>query len=132
VIERIQVGLRAKRIYLAPLPPHSSDQTQPLDLDVFAAVKRFSLSPITGEYSHQSSQAMRIFDAWQRTTVPRVIVAAFRAAGFVPVERDGEIYLEIDLTQVHRIRHWTEAPHIEDVVSAVGLRRWQLAAETRE
>jgi hypothetical protein len=24
-IERIQVGLRAKRIYLAPLPPHSSD-----------------------------------------------------------------------------------------------------------
>jgi hypothetical protein len=48
---------------------------------------------------------MRIFDAWQRTTVPRVIVAAFRVARFVPVERDGEIYFEIDLTQAHRIRH---------------------------
>jgi hypothetical protein len=89
---------------------------------VFATVKRFSLSLITGAYSCQSSQAMRIFGAWQRVTVPRVIVAAFRAAEFVPIERDGEIYFEVDLTQAHRIRHWTEALHIEDVVSAVGLR----------
>jgi hypothetical protein len=62
-IEGIQVGLRAKRIYLAPLHPHSSDQTQPLDFGVFATVKRFSLSPMTGVSSRQSSQAMRIFDS---------------------------------------------------------------------
>jgi hypothetical protein len=97
-IERVQVDLRAKSTYLAPLPPHLSYQTQPLDLGVFATVKRFSLSPITWAYSRQSSQAMRIFDAWQRATVPRVIVVAFRAAGFVAVERDGEIDLEVDLT----------------------------------
>jgi hypothetical protein len=97
-IECIQVGLRAKRIYLAPLPRHLSDQTQPLDLSVFATVKRFSLSPITGAYSRQSSQVMPIFDAWQRATVPRVIIAAFRAGGFVPIEPNGEISLEIDLT----------------------------------
>jgi hypothetical protein len=66
---------------------------------------------------------MRLVDAWQRATVPRVSVAAFRAARFVPVERNGEIYLEVDLTQAHRIRHWTEAPHIEDVMGAAGLRR---------
>jgi hypothetical protein len=94
-IERIQVALQAKRIYLAPLPPHSSD-------------------------------------AWQRATIPRVTVAAFRAAGFVPIERDGEIYVEVDLAQAQRIRHWTERPHIEDVVSAAGLSRLRLAAETRE
>jgi hypothetical protein len=63
-IERIQVGLWAKGIYITPLPPHSSDQTQPLDLGVFAVVKRFSLLPITRAYSRQSSQVMRIFDAW--------------------------------------------------------------------
>jgi hypothetical protein len=61
-----------------------------------------------------------------------VTVAAFRAAGFVPVERDGEICLGVDLTQAHRIRHWTEAPHIQDVMSAAPLRRLRLAAETRE
>jgi hypothetical protein len=75
---------------------------------------------------------MRIFDPRQRATIPRVIVVVFRAARFVPVERDGEIYLEVDLTQAHRIDHWAEAPHIEDVVSAAGLRRLRLAAETRE
>jgi hypothetical protein len=78
VIERIQVGLREKGIYRAPLSPHSSDQTQPLDLGVLVTVKRFSLSPINGAYLRQSSQVMRIFDAWQLATVPRVIVAAFR------------------------------------------------------
>jgi hypothetical protein len=50
-IEHIQIGLRPKRIYLAPLPPHSSDQIQPLDLGMFTTVKRFSLSPIAGGYS---------------------------------------------------------------------------------
>jgi hypothetical protein len=131
-IEHIQVGLRAKRICLAPLPPHSPDQTKTLDPGVFATAKRLSLSPITGAYSRQSSRAMRIFDAWRRATVPRVKVAAFPAAGFVPVERDGEIYLEVDLTQAHRIHYWTEAPHIEDVMRAAGLGQLRLAAETRE
>jgi hypothetical protein len=131
-IELIQVGLRAKRMYFAPLPLHSSDQTQPLDLGVFPTAMRFSLSPITGAYSCQSSQAMRIFDTWQRATALRVIFAAFQAAGCLPVERDGEIYIEVDLTEVHRIRHRTEAPHMEDVLSAADLRRLRLAAETRE
>jgi hypothetical protein len=99
---------------------------------LFSAIPRFFLLPITGAYSRQSSQEMRIFDAWQRATVPRVVVAAFRAAGFVPVERDGEIYLEVTLIQAHPVPHWTEVPHIEDVVSVAGLRRLRLAAETRE
>jgi hypothetical protein len=50
----------------------------------------------------------------------------------VPVERDSEISLEVDLMQAHRIRHWTEAPQIEDVVSAAGLGQLRLAAETRD
>jgi hypothetical protein len=69
---------------------------------------------------------MRMFDAWQRATVPRAVVAAFRAAGFVPIERDNEIYLDVDLTKATRIRRWTEAPHIEEVVGEAGRRRVRL------
>jgi hypothetical protein len=63
---------------------------------------------------------MRMFDAWQPATVPRVVVAAFRAAGFVPVGRGDELYLEIDLSKATRIRQWTEAPHVEEAVAGAG------------
>jgi hypothetical protein len=52
-----------------------------------------------------------MFDAWQRATVPRVVVAVFAAAGFVPLERDGQIFLEIGRSKATRVHHWSEAPH---------------------
>jgi hypothetical protein len=125
-IERLRGDLQTMGISLAPIPPHSSDQVQPLDLGVFGTVKRWSLAPISGAYSRQTAQAMRMFDAWQRATVPRVVVAAFRAAGFVPFLLDRQVYVKIDLAHATRIRHWTAAPHMEDVVSAAGLRRLRL------
>jgi hypothetical protein len=69
---------------------------------------------------------MRIFDAWQRATVPRVVVAAFRAAGFAPVERDAQIYLGVDFSKAIRIRQWTGAPHVEDVIGQAGRRHRRL------
>jgi hypothetical protein len=50
----------------------------------------------------------------------------FRSAGFIPVERDGEIYLDIDLAMVRRIRPWEAASHIEQGIGAAGLRRLRL------
>jgi hypothetical protein len=67
-------------ISLAPLPPHSSDQTPPLDLDVFDIVKSFSLDFITGTCLRESTQAMLMFDAWQR-----VPFRAFSSLHFVPL-----------------------------------------------
>jgi hypothetical protein len=88
---------------------------------MFTIVKRFSLSPISGAYSKQSAQVMRIFDAWQHTTVPRIVVAAFRATGFVPIECDEDIYLQINLSNAIRIRDWVEMLHRENVVNITGL-----------
>jgi hypothetical protein len=55
---------------------------------MFTVVKRFSLSPISGAYSKQSAEVMRIFDAWRHSTVPRIVVAEFRATVFVMIECD--------------------------------------------
>jgi hypothetical protein len=71
-------------------------------------------------------QVMRIFDAWQRAAVPRAVVAAFRAAGFVPIERDGDRYRQVDLLKTTQFRDWAEEPHTEAVVSVASLRRVRL------
>jgi hypothetical protein len=54
-----------------------------------------------------------MFDAWQGTTVPRVVVAATHAVGFVPFEHDRQIFLEFGRSTATRIRHWTETPRTE-------------------
>jgi hypothetical protein len=43
---------RTKIVFIV-LPPHSSDQTQPLDLGVFAAVKRYYMNPINVRISRK-------------------------------------------------------------------------------
>jgi hypothetical protein len=79
----LEAKLIAHRIFLIPLPPHSSDQTQPLDLGVFAAVKRSYMNAINMRMvSVQTRQVMRMFDVWVRGTVPRTIVNSFRAANW--------------------------------------------------
>jgi hypothetical protein len=112
--------LRENKIVFIRLPPHSSDQTQPLDLGVFAVVKRYYMNRINVRtVSVQSSQVMRMFDAWVRGTVPRTIVNSFREAGFVPYEgASGVIYLRVDKTAAKNVRHWTEVPHIEERIGS--------------
>jgi hypothetical protein len=124
----LEVKLIAHKIFLVPLPPHSSDQTQPLDLGVFAAVKRYYMNPINVRtVSVQSSQVMRIVDAWIRGTIPRTIVNSFREAGFVPYEGpSGVTYLHIDKTAAKKVRHWTEAPHIAEGMGPAGRERVRL------
>jgi hypothetical protein len=122
--------LIAHSIFLIPLPPHSSDLTQPLDLGVFAAVKRSYMNPINMRtVSVQSGQVMRMFDAWVRGTVPRTIVNSFRAAGLVPYEESGEICLRVDRTAAKRVRHWREGPYIEEGMGPEGRRRVRLVEE---
>jgi hypothetical protein len=53
-------------------------------LGMFAAVKRDYIHPLTVRtVSAQSSQVIRMFDAWIHGTVPRTIVNAFREAGAI-------------------------------------------------
>jgi hypothetical protein len=110
----LQDLLRSNNIIVAILPPHSSYQTQPLDLGVFANVKRSYTTPIsTRTMSIQTGQIVHMFDTWLRGILPRLIVSAFRSAGFVPVQGHGEVHLRVDRNAATRVRHWTEAPHVE-------------------
>jgi hypothetical protein len=84
------------------------------------------LALITGVYSRQSLSAIRMFDAWQRATVSRVVIAAFHSIWLVPFEHDGAIDVKINVPMTPRITHWTEARCIEEIVSAADVRllRW--------
>jgi hypothetical protein len=110
---------------------HSSDQTQLLDLGVFAAVKRSYMNPINmGMVSVQTCQVMRMFDAWVRGTVPRTIVNSFRAAGLVPYEvPSGEMYLHVDGRAARKVREWREGRHIEERMGPAGRRLVRLVEE---
>jgi hypothetical protein len=67
---------------------------------------------------HQTAQVTKICDAWQRATVPRNIVGAFRAAGLVSYPgRDHRWHLrfeELEATQIHD--DFPQGIHLDDVV----------------
>jgi hypothetical protein len=64
------------------LPPHSSDQTQALDVGMFAihkAVMRRVFAP--NWLSNQSKQIYRMLGAWQAVSTPPNIISAFKQVG---------------------------------------------------
>jgi hypothetical protein len=64
------------------LPPHTSDQLQPLDLNTFGLAKKtFSSLPGDADVSGQSSNIMKIYDSLVRSTTPNNVIAAFERAG---------------------------------------------------
>jgi hypothetical protein len=74
----------AKGVVLHWLPPHSSDETQPLDLGVFGltrqALRRVRTNP---EKTAQSNQWIRMLCAWHVAATPRNVIGRFRPAGLV-------------------------------------------------
>jgi hypothetical protein len=84
---------------------------------------RFSLTT----YERQSAEVMRICDAWQRATIPRNVVAAFRSAGLVLFEGfDGWRYLKFSKEEAIKVRDWRNAPVFEEVIGDEGRRRVRL------
>jgi hypothetical protein len=96
--------------------PQTSDQTQSFDLGVSASLKHGYLQRIMiRTVSRQTAQVIRILDSWQRAGFPRVIVSAFRAAGFVPdIGQDNHYSLTMKRSAATKVRHWSSAPHVED------------------
>ena len=87
--------------------PHSSDQTQPLDLVVFGRFKNF-YSRCTNEnmISNQSNQIIKMLCAWRQATAPNMIISSFMAAGMKPsIEGDWMRY-SIDLELASKLRNW--------------------------
>jgi hypothetical protein len=74
-------------------------------------------------YERQSAEVMRICQGWQRATIPRNVVVAFRSAGLVPFERpDGWWYLKLSKEEVIKVRHWGNAPVLEELIGDEGRR----------
>jgi hypothetical protein len=127
-LERVDAELRANGINVKPIPPHSSDQVQALDLGIFGTFKRYYTRPLSVHVtSRQTGQAIRMCNAWIEATVPHVIVGAFRRSGLVPIQgENGLFYLQIERNQARQLRHWRNAPFTEDGMGDDGRRRERL------
>lgn len=72
----------ANKVRVVPLPPHSSDQLQPLDVGLFGNMKAAqSRVHVPTEMSLQSRQVIRILSGFHATFHPMAVTSAFRRAG---------------------------------------------------
>ena len=66
------------------IPPHTSDQLQPLDLGIFANQKRWQSNvSVDQELNRQTKQIIKICDSYRMATTPKNVVSAFRKGGLV-------------------------------------------------
>jgi hypothetical protein len=87
------------------LVPHSSDQTQPPDLIIFALLKQgFSSSRFNRLATPQSNQVLRILGAWFAASAPHHNIEAFTDVGLIPVERNGDVYLSVQPENARTVR----------------------------
>lgn len=120
-----KVNLKEENLIIHILPAHSSEQTQPLDLGVFAVAKRFmSNYRYNPQLSRQTNQILRIHNSLIQSTAPMNCRASFRCIGI-----DSQIkFITLDSVQViavfnillcSRIRNYT-VQYIEQLI------QWQM------
>jgi hypothetical protein len=117
-----------RNIYVIFLVPHSSDQTQPLDLVPFGIFKRyFNQSTFNALTSAQSNKVIRMMGAWYQATAPHQVIAAWLSAGLVPFRgADHVVYLRVDRSRARGVRGWgVDDPQIQPFGPA-GQRRVRL------
>ena len=118
VIENIDLALY--RIKVIFLPPHSSDQTQPLDLGVFGPTKRYcSNFRKHPDVSNQTNQTIKTIRSLWQASAPDCVISAFRCAGIVPIPQ-ASIDNTLILAKVARsccesVRHY-QASHIDNLI----------------
>ena len=100
-------GCERYNIKILTLVPHSSDQTQPLDLVTFSLFKRYySRSTFNYLISNQSNQLIKMLGAWYQATPPHQVIIAFMAAGMRPTLINNMHYYTIDLSLATKLRDW--------------------------
>jgi hypothetical protein len=89
------------------LVPHSSDQTQPLDLLTFSLLKQgFAASKFARLSTPQSNRLVRILGAWFSARAPHNSVTEFMNIGLIPFYRGGRYYLQLQLEHARNLRRW--------------------------
>jgi hypothetical protein len=92
------------------LPPHSSDQTQPLDLGIFGVQKSEAakVRP-SAQLNPQTRQVIKAIAGYQKACTPSNVVNAFRRAG-IATGWSGEhsaLIARVERSGADKIRHWT-------------------------
>lgn len=102
------------------LVPHSSDQTQPLDVGLFGIMKRFEQNyEKINDLSQQSNQLIKIINCLYKAATPYNCKAAFKGTGitsYIQTISDQKIeFARFDLTKCCKVRHYDLA-HINELV----------------
>ena len=91
--DAIRELLDVNNVRLVSLPPHSSDQLQPLDVGLFGNMKGAQTRVhVPDEMSMQSRQVIRIWSAFHATFHPLAITSAFRRAGVSTRLESGRLF----------------------------------------
>jgi hypothetical protein len=91
------------------LPAHTSDQTQPLDLGIFAILKaessRIRLAPAVNP---QTSQLAKMLSGMIKACTPYNILRAFRSAGICCrwSSKHNSLVSFVDKDEAGKVRHW--------------------------
>ena len=101
-------------IDILELPSHSSDQTQPLDLCVFASCKRVMPRCVSDGFTTQTRDVDRLLSAIHSACTPHNIRKSFQRAGISVQWRgdrgNGVLLCTVDLQHCDRIRHLEPTP----------------------
>ena len=101
--------LEDENIHPLLFAPHSSDQTQFLDLLIFGLQKgEIQQIRIQKHLNWQTIQNLNDLDSWQKVTLPRNILSVFRRGGLV-VEWDrseGRLVAMVDRNSAKCVRHF--------------------------
>lgn len=91
------------------MPPHSSDQCQPLDIGIFFLQKlKMQRIKVDDRYDPQTQKLIKMIDSLRQATTISNVIGAFRGAG-IDVRYDGEtnmLYPYVNRAMACKVRHW--------------------------
>lgn len=110
--EELQDVLEEEGIEVIFLVPHTSDQTQPLDLGIFSIQKSITQnqSKVPQGLKGQNARLYKILNGIFKALTPMNCCAAFRQAGLVPIEdfEEGSSFIEVRRGCARAVRHYSE------------------------
>lgn len=108
-------------LFIHFLVPHTSDQTQPLDISIFGVMKRFQVNFKSKNFlSYQTNQILKIHQTLYQACTPTNCMSAFRSIGIIPriYKIDDKFYeiIEFDVTKCAKIRGY-KISYIEELIA---------------
>ena len=123
VLQSLADLLTNEKIVLKFLVPHSSDQTQPLDLGIFGVAKgHISTKRTDSNLSAQTNQILKLLSSLWQAANPINVMSAFRAAGIKTSTQlstgiIAKTVVEVDVGCCTKVRHYSN-DHIQSLIQA--------------